>query len=31
MSEYNLIQADTMHVEEKEPIEIYGNQINLIH
>jgi hypothetical protein len=30
MSEYNLIQADSLHVEEKEPIEIYGNQINLI-
>ena len=30
MSEYNLIQADSLHVEEKEPIEIYGNKINLI-
>jgi len=30
MNEYNLIQADSLHVEEKEPIEIYGNKINLI-
>ena len=29
-NEYNLIQADSLHVEEKEPIVLYGNKINLI-
>jgi hypothetical protein len=30
MSEYNLIQADKMQIEVKEPIEIFGNTFNSI-
>lgn len=29
-NEYELIQADSIHIEEKEPIVLYDNKINLI-